>query len=84
MEYFNFRSKMKLDHPVQFGHGRSPMANNYTATMLLIFGFGLFTPWMDWEKIHEKTGFYIPFFYNLFTHDRVCTEQGVLSVARFC
>merc|ERR1719264_186830 len=74
MEYFNFRSKMKLDHPVQFGHGRSPMANNYTATMLLIFGFGLFTPWMDWEKIHEKTGFYIPFFYNLFTHDRDGTK----------
>ena len=35
--------------------------------------FGLFAPWLDWEEIYEKTGFYIPGWYYMVTHSRVRT-----------
>ena len=54
-----------------FGHGRTTFDNNYTATLLLVFGFGLFAPWVDWEWVYENYGFYIPGFYDLITRDYV-------------
>merc|ERR1712066_447212 len=53
----------------QFGHGRYNWDNPWSKTVWVTLGFGVLAPFIDWEGIYDRTGFYVPGLFYAFTRD---------------